>query len=228
MKAYIIETGHFSQAGNFIGYSSTGERIHIYKKQIFKEFPMVEVFHRHNGNYDKEWMTFPFYCLAEHLSFNSTEGQEFTRLTAEQISVSKFKLKLSLMDGCQEWSKRDADRSHSIEWCFNDLDKQYTKLKEECAKLALENEKLKDENDRLRDEVNASQWDYEHSKLERDGLKEENEKLKDYFKALQWENEHIQSERERLALIIMNASKVVASCDLGLSQDKINQLINNA
>jgi hypothetical protein len=135
MKAYIIQSGHFSQAGNFIGYSATGERVHIYKKHIMKEFPMVEVFNRHNGNYDKEWMTFPFYCLAEHLSFNSMEGQEFTRLTAEQISVSKFKLKLSLMNGVEEWSKKDADRAHSIEWCFNDLDKQYTKLKEENEQL---------------------------------------------------------------------------------------------
>ncbi len=210
MKAYIIETGHFSQAGNFIGYSSTGERIHIYKKQIFKEFPIVEVFHRHNGNYDKEWMTFPFYCLAKHLSFNSTEGQEFTRLTAEQISVSKFKLKLSLMDGCQEWSKRDADRSHSIEWCFNDLDKQYTKLKEEFAKLALENEKLKQE---IQSQQEISGWDEELNRVLV-------EKLENKCKAYENTIMNLQSDE-------MIAKHVIHKIDK-LTQDYINKLINNA
>jgi hypothetical protein len=208
MKAYIIQTGHFSQAGNFIGYSATGERVHIYKKHIFKEFPMVEVFNRHNGKYDKEWMTFPFYCLAEHLSFNSTEGQEFTRLTAEQISVSKFKLKLSLMNGVEEWSKRDADRAHSIEWCFNDLDKQYTKLKEENKKLQTIIDNLEEQKLLLRQqfEQEIGYEVYKYDELQTDYKNQFSE-----LQAMKWNYEYAQSERERLELLCKQHEDTIIS-----------------
>jgi hypothetical protein len=198
MKAYIIQNGHFSKAGNFIAFSTLGERIHIYKKQINRLFPDRQV-------------KFPFYCMADHLTFDNTDGTTFTRLTATEIHSSNHAIKAK------------AELQSTIEYYERQL--KYYRTELEDARRGLET---------YRELYNNKAEDYDALVAKVDhyggnaGLKEENEKLKDYFKALQWENEHIQSERERLALIIMNASKVVASCDLGLSQEKINQLINNA
>lgn len=163
MKAYIIESGHFSEAGNFIGYTSLGERVHIYRKQIFEGFPMVEIYNRHFGIYDKSWIKFPFYCLAQERSFTNARGSQFTRLTAEQISTNKFKLKLSLMDGCQEWSKQENVYDTVMERKIDHLLKVYDNLKSNYAKL-------KEDKDQLADQLLELHTTHQYTKAKCDRL----------------------------------------------------------
>jgi len=190
MKAYVIQSGHFSKAGNFIGISALGERVHIYRRQINELFRYGQV-------------KLPFYCMADHLTFDNTDGTTFNRLTAIQISDHEYEIRTALINS------RIVSLEMDLHFCKQDYDrlqKEYDALVAKVdhyggnAGLKEENEKLKDENERLKDEIHS----------------------------LQWDNNFIQSERERLALIIINMKESVASCSLGLSQEKINQLINNA
>ena len=220
MKAYIIEKGHFSQAGNFIAFSTKGERIHIYKKDILRLFTKAGIVYRCQGRYENELITFPFYCMAEHLTFNSPDGTTFTRLTASQISEHEYEIKTVL------FNSRIVSLEMDLHFCKQD----YDKLQEEYDALVAKVEHF-DANGELNEcRMVIDHLSYQVENLEEDNkkLKDENERLKDDFNALQWENEYIQSERERLALVLINLRETLMSCNLGLSQDKINQLINNA
>jgi hypothetical protein len=201
MKAYIIESGHFSEAGNFIGYTTLGERVHIYRKQIFEEFPMVEVFNRHIGKYDKGWMKFPFYCLAQNQTFTNTNG-EFIRLTAEMISTSKFKIKLSLIDGEECWFKRNDNTSRSIEWQFNNLDKRYTKLKEECEKLQTIVDNCEEQKFLLRQQHEQEMMlcDYAYDQLKENyaKLKEDKDEIADQLLELHRTHQYTKAKCDRL------------------------------
>jgi FtsZ-binding cell division protein ZapB len=210
MKAYIIQSGHFSQAGNFIGFSALGERVHIYKKQINRLFPNRQV-------------KFPFYCLAENKTFNSIYGTTFNRLTAEEISLEKYEIVFYS-------TLRDRSLEEIIDFKANNLQQEHDKLKAAHDKLQKEYDFLvaKVEHFDAEGEIGDYIRIADNLKDQVNELQQENERLKDDFNASQWDNEYIQSERERLALIIINARETLMSCDLGLSQDKINQLINNA
>jgi hypothetical protein len=220
MKAYIIQSGHFSKAGNFIGFSTMGERIHIYKKQIFEEFPMAEIVHRCLGVYENAQVKFPFYCVADVLTFNSPDGTTFDRRTAIAISKDKIELKY-----------------YSLERSYTELVIENNSLKQSLCDLDYKYDQLEKEHEALVAKVdhyggNAG------LKEENEGLKDEYERLKDDFNASQWENEYIQSERERLELLckehentIMNLqsddmiSKHVIHKINKLTQDYINKLI---
>ncbi len=210
MKPYIIEKGHFSEAGNFIAFSTVGERIHIYKRQINRLFPNRQV-------------KFPFYCLAENKTFNSTYGTTFNRLTAEEISLEKYEIVFYS-------TLRDRSLEEIIDFKANNLQQEHDELKAAHDKLQKEYDALvaKVEHFDAEGEIGDYVRIAENLKDQVEELQQENQRLADAANEAQWYYEHAQSERERLALIIMNAAKVVASCDLGLSQDKINQLINNA
>jgi Skp family chaperone for outer membrane proteins len=201
MKPYIIEKGHFSEAGNFIAFSTIGERIHIYKRQINKLFPDRQV-------------KFPFYCLAENKTFNSTYGTTFNRLTAEEIGLEKYEIVFYS-------TLRDRSLEEIIDFKANNLQQEHDELKAAHDKLQKE-------------------YDALVAKVERyDGsATRENEKLRDEIKSLQWNYEYAQSERERLELLckehentIMNlqsdemiAKHVIHKIDK-LTQDYINKLI---
>lgn len=166
MKAYIITTGHFSKAGNFIGYSTKGERIHIYKKQIFQEFPQVGIVYRCQGRYEKELIKFPFYCMAEHLTFDNPDGTTFTRLTANEISKSKLGIvehSISdwVADAKQAVSDRAAERisqelARAKKNYYNRLENKYDQLQTDYADLLCKTQGL--------------QWDYEYAQTERERL----------------------------------------------------------
>jgi hypothetical protein len=148
MKAYIIQSGHFSQAGNFMGFSAKGEKIHIYKKDIIRLFPQVGIVYRCLGRYEKELVKLPFYCLAEDQEFDYMDhngqrtGHKFTRLTAFVISDKKYEIKTAAVN--------NYDYTHPYSSYNND-------------DLREENEELIDENKRLR-------WDLEYSQSERERL----------------------------------------------------------
>ena len=228
MKAYIIETGHFSKAGNFIGFSTKGERVHIYKKQIFQEFPHVGIVYRCQGRYEKELIKFPFYCMADHLTFDNPDGTTFTRLTATEIHSSDHAIKAK------------AELDSTIEYYEREL-KHYTF---EAADRGRRRDSYREAYDKLAEEHDALVAKVDHYGGNA-GLKEENEKLKvDYAdllcktQGLQWDYEYAQSERERLELLckehentIMNLqsddmiSKHVIHKINKLTQDYINKLI---
>lgn len=225
MKAYIIESGHFSKAGNFIAYSTKGERIHIYKKQIFEEFPDVETIFHCTGQYDASLITFPFYCVAEEKTFDMIDfdgkktGGKFTRLTAVEISESTLGIVTYTMS---DWVAEVKDAIS---------DRAAERISEELARAKKNYRRLENRYDELmkeHDALVAKVEHYDHSATEEnDKLKAEIESLKEKLRDESWEAHYQQSERERLALIIINAREFLASCDLGLSLDKIDQLINN-
>lgn len=222
MKAYIIESGHFSKAGNFIAYSTKGERIHIYKKQILEQFPQVGIVYRCQGRYERELIKFPFYCMAEHLTFDNTDGTTFTRLTATEIHSSDHGIKAKAelqrtIDYYEEQLKyytfEASDRGRRLD----EYREAYEKLGEKYDELMKEHEALV-----------AKVEHYDHNDaVEINMLKDEIASLKEKLQVEYYENYYQQSERERLALIIINARDSFASCNLGLSQEKIDQLINN-
>jgi hypothetical protein len=219
MKAYVIQSGHFSKAGNFIGISALGEKVHIYKKDITRLFPEVGIVYRCLGRYEKELIKFPFYCMADHLTFDNTDGTTFTRLTATEIhsSVDAIKAKLKL-DSTIEYYEREL-KHYTFE--ASDRGRRLDTYREAYEKLAEEHDALV-------------------AKVERyDGsATRENEKLRDEIKSLQWNYDYAQSERERLELLckehentIMNLqsddmiSKHVIHKINKLTQDYINKLI---
>jgi hypothetical protein len=155
MKAYIIQSGHFSKAGNFMGFSAKGEKIHIYKEDIIRLFPQVGIVYRCLGRYEKELVKLPFYCLAEEKTFpymthdGQITGQTFTRLTAIEIRDSKYEIKVAAVN--------NYDYTHPYS-SYN--------------------------NDHLIDEKKKLKWDLEYSQSERERLellcKKHEETIKNY------------------------------------------------
>lgn len=180
MKAYIIQLGHFSQAGNFMGFSAKGEKIHIYKKDIIRLFPQVGIVYRCLGRYEKELVTLPFYCLAKEKEFDYMDhngqrtGQKFTRLTAFVISDKEYEIKTAAV---QDWAdSKIKDLLDDIHNLKIDNDTSYNKMAEKCNNLRDENEDLIDENKKLK-------WDLEYSQSERERLRLLCDELWQYRKA---------------------------------------------
>ncbi len=213
MKAYIIQSGHFSKAGNFIGFSTKGERVHIYKKDILRLFTKAGIVYRCQGTYENELITFPFYCMAEHLTFDNTDGTTFTRLTAIQISDHEYEIRTALVNS----------RIVSLEMDLHFCKQDYDRLQKEYDALVAKVEHFDAEGE-IGDYVRIA----ENLKDQVEELQQENQRLADAANEAQWYYEHAQSERERLALLLINTKETLMSCDLGLSEDKLNQLINNA
>jgi hypothetical protein len=198
MKAYIIQSGHFSQAGNFMGFSAKGEKIHIYKKHILELFPKVGIVYRCLERYEKELVTLPFYCLAEDDTFDylncngQKTGHKFTRLTAFVISDKEYQIKTAAV---QHWAdSKIKDLLDDIHNLKIDNETSYNKMAEQCNNLRDENEDLIDENKKLK-------WDLEYSQSERERLQLLCDELWQYRKA-------------------SDALKSMTS-------DQLNQLINN-
>lgn len=180
MKAYIIQSGHFSQAGNFMGFSAKGEKIHIYKKDIIRLFPQVGIVYRCLGRYEKELVTLPFYCLAEDETFDYLDcngqktGHKFTRLTAFVISDKEYEIKTAAV---QDWAdSKIKDLLDDIHNLKIDNETSYNKMAEQCNNLRDENEDLIDENKKLK-------WDLEYSQSERERLQLLCDELEKYRKA---------------------------------------------
>lgn len=180
MKAYIIQSGHFSQAGNFMGFSAKGEKIHIYKKDIIRLFPQVGIVYRCLGRYEKELVKLPFYCLAKEKEFDYMDhdgqrtGQKFTRLTAFVISDKDYEIKTAAV---QDWAdSKIKDLLDDIHNLKIDNDTSYNKMAEQCNNLRDENEDLIDENKKLK-------WDLEYSQSERERLRLLCDELEKYRKA---------------------------------------------
>lgn len=159
--------------------------------------------------------------MADHLTFDSTHGTTFTRLTATEVHSSDDAIKAKL------------ELNSTIEYYERELKHYRTELADTRRRL----ETYRESYDDLAKEHDALVAKVEHFNVEGEigdyirianNLKEENEELKDEIHSLQWDNNFIQSERERLALLLINTTETLMSCDLGLSQEKINQLINNA
>ena len=224
MKAYIIESGHFSKAGNFVAYSTKGERIHIYKKQIFEEFPMAEIVHRCLGVYENAQVKFPFYCLADVQTFNNTDGTTFDRLTAIKISKDENTIKYYSLETkyTQLMMEHERDKTYYEEqlkyYTFeaSDRGRRHDEYREAYEKLGEEHDALKEENKRLQTIIDnfeeqkfllRQQFDqeiayYDYSaKEENDRLRAENIDLEDKLKEMTWNYEYAQSERERLELL---------------------------
>jgi hypothetical protein len=187
MKAYIIQSGHFSQAGNFMGFSAKGEKIHIYKKDIIRLFPQVGIVYRCLGRYEKELVKLPFYCLAEEKTFpymthdGQITGQTFTRLTAIEIRDSKYEIKVAAVNNYDYThpysSYNNDDLLDEIHNLKIDHEVSYNKMAERCNDLREENKDLIDENKKLK-------WDLEYSQSERERLellcKKHEETIKNY------------------------------------------------
>jgi len=187
MKAYIIQSGHFSKAGNFMGFSAKGEKIHIYKKDIIRLFPQVGIVYRCLGRYEKELVKLPFYCLAEEKTFpymthdGQITGQTFTRLTAIEIRDSKYEIKVAAVNNYDYThpysSYNNDDLLDEIHNLKIDHEVSYNKMAERCNDLREENKDLIDENKKLK-------WDLEYSQSERERLellcKKHEETIKNY------------------------------------------------
>lgn len=237
MTTYIIQTGHFSQAGNFIGYSTKGEKVHIYRKQIFQEFPDVEAIFNCTGQYDTNLMTFPFYCVADHREFDHIDlcgnrtGEKFTRLTAVEISESTLGIvKHAMNDWVLDQMKQLNSTIEKLENDKLDLINDYNELlyQRDPERDTEEIDRLKKENEDLKAQIELGGWDDQLNRVEVEKLNDEIASLKEQLQIECYESYYQQSERERLALIIINARDSFASCNLGLSQEKMDQLINNA
>lgn len=171
MKAYIIESGHFSKAGNFVAYSTKGERIHIYKKQIFEEFPMAEIVHRCLGVYENAQVKFPFYCLADVQTFNNTDGTTFDRLTAIKISKDENTIKYYSLETkyTQLMMEHERDKTYYEEqlkyYTFeaSDRGRRYDEYREAY-------ERLEEKYDQLEKEKLEMTWNYEYAQSERERL----------------------------------------------------------
>ena len=182
MKAYIIQSGHFSQAGNFMGFSAKGEKIHIYKKDIIRLFPQVGIIYRCLGRYEKELVKLPFYCLAEdqefdymHHNIKKLENAKFTRLTAIEIRDKDYEIKTAAVHNWADSKIKDLlDDIHNLKI---DHEVSYNKMAEMCNDLRKENEDLIDYNKKLK-------WDLENAESERERLellcKEHEETIKNY------------------------------------------------
>jgi hypothetical protein len=79
----VINNGQFSASGNFSGYTATGVRIHIYKRQMEAQ------------NWEEnEDVKFPFYCLAVEKEITpfaadgKTPLEKTTRLTATAVFLT--------------------------------------------------------------------------------------------------------------------------------------------
>jgi hypothetical protein len=223
MKAYIIQSGHFSQAGNFMGFSAKGEKIHIYKKDIIRLFPQVGIVYRCLGRYEKELVKLPFYCLAEDQEFDYMDhngqrtGHKFTRLTAFVISDKKYEIKTAAVNNYDYThpysSYNNDDLTSTIEVKDRDLlhyrteletvRRKYDALDEAFDKLAEENDVLIDENKKLK-------WDLEYSQSER-------ERLELLCKELET-NKFTESHKTQIK---------IAQSAIGLTKQVLDKLINN-
>jgi chromosome segregation ATPase len=240
MKAYIIESGHFSKAGNFVAYSTKGERIHIYKKQIFEEFPMAEIVHRCLGIYENAQVKFPFYCLAGVQIFNSTEGTTFDRLTAIKISKDESTIKYYSLETkyTQLMMEHERDKTYYEEqlkyYTFeaSDRGRRHDEYREAYERLGEKYDELDIENNSLK----QSLCDLD-SKC--DALKAENIDLEDKLKEMTWNYEYAQSERERLELLckeletnkFTESQKMklkIARTSAKLAQEVLDKLIETA
>ena len=223
MKAYIIQSGHFSQAGNFMGFSAKGEKIHIYKKHILELFPKVGIVYRCLGRYEKELVTLPFYCLAEDETYDYMDcngqktGHKFTRLTAFVISDKKYEIKTAAVnnyDYTHPYSSynnevKDRDLLHyrteleTVRRKYDALDKAFNKLAEENDDLSAKNQTLK--------------WDLEYSQSERERLEllcKEHE-----YTIMELEtNKFTESQKTQLK---------IAQSAIGLTKQVLDKLIDN-
>jgi hypothetical protein len=215
MKAYIIQNGHFSKRGNFIAFSTKGERIHIYRKDIIKLFPQVGIVYRCSGQYELELVKFPFYCIADHLTFDNTDGTTFTRLTGIEIHSSDYAIKAkaelqSTIDYYEEQLKyytfEAADRGRRLD----SYREAYDKLAEEhdalVAKVDHYDANYKEQEFLIRQQV-EQEIGYEQYMY--DQLAQENDKLKDDFNAMKWNYEYAQTERERLELLCKQQENLI-------------------
>ena len=239
MKAYIIQSGHFSQAGNFMGFSAKGEKIHIYKKHILELFPKVKIVYQCLGRYEKELVTLPFYCLAEDETFDYLDcngqktGHKFTRLTAFVISDKEYQIKTAAVnnyDYTHPYSSynnestirvKDRDLLHyrteleTVRRKYDALDKAFNKLAEE--------------NDALSRTIKSRDLDLEACNNIIINLRRDATKQLDDNKTLKWDLEYSQSERERLQLLCDELEKYRKAFDAitSLTSHQLNQLINN-
>lgn len=208
MKAYIIQSGHFSQAGNFMGFSAKGEKIHIYKKHILELFPKVGIVYRCLGRYEKELVTLPFYCLAEDETFDYMDcngqktGHKFTRLTAFVISDKKYEIKTAAVNN---WAD--------------------TKIKDLTSTIEVKDRDLL----HYRTELETVRRKYDALDKAFNKLAEENDDLSAKNQTLKWDLEYSQSERERLQLLCDELEKYRKAFDAltSLTSHQLNQLINN-
>lgn len=171
MKAYIIQSGHFSKAGNFIGFSTKGERVHIYKKQIFDEFPDVEIIYNCVGQYDPTLITFPFYCLADAKTFDHINidgiktGEKFTRLTAVEISESTLGI---VEHAITDWV---ADLEHAVSDQATDrISKELERAKKNYRRLENKYDELHKVCEDHERTMQAMQWNYDYAQTERERL----------------------------------------------------------
>jgi hypothetical protein len=232
MNAYIIQSGHFSKAGNFMGISVKGERIHIYKKDIIRLFPQVGIVYRCLGQYEKELVKLPFYCLAEEKTFDQIDfdgnktGEKFTRLTAIEIREHEYEIKTVLVNS----------RIVSLEMDLHCCKQDYDKLQEEYDALVA---KVEDYNANA--ELNECRMVIDHLTNQIEDLEEENDKLTRELQTANWNYEYAQSERERLELLCKEheytiiellkdndeLEKYKKTFETVLTSYHINQLINN-
>jgi len=241
MKAYIIQSGHFSQAGNFMGFSAKGEKIHIYKKDIIRLFPQVGIVYRCLGRYEKELVKLPFYCLAEDQEFDYMDhngkrtGHKFTRLTAFVISDKKYEIKTAAVnnyDYTHPYSSYNND--HLLDHIHNlkiDHEVSYNKMAEMCNDL-------REENDALSRTIKSRDLDLEACNNIIINLRRDATKQTDENKTLKWDLEYAQSERERLELLCkeLETNKFteshktqikIAQSAIGLTKQVLDKLINN-
>ena len=242
MKAYIIQSGHFSQAGNFMGFSAKGEKIHIYNKDIIRLFPQVGIVYRCLGRYEKELVKLPFYCLAEDQEFDYMDhngkrtGHKFTRLTAFVISDKKYEIKTAAVNNYDYThpysSYNNDDLTSIIEVKDRDLLHYRTELETVRRKYdALDEafDKLAEENDALSRTIKSRDLDLEACNNIIINLRRDATKQTDENKRLRWDLEYSQSERERLRLLCDELWQYRKAFDAlkSLTSYQLDQLINN-
>jgi len=84
MRKLLVSNGNWTDNGNFSGYTASGERVHIYTRQL-------EALGLKKG----EKVPLPLYCTAQEREFEGVDdagqpnGEKFTRLTAGAVFQQK-------------------------------------------------------------------------------------------------------------------------------------------
>jgi hypothetical protein len=105
MKNYTIGSGKFTGKMNFSGYTSLGERVHIFGLQM-----------NAMGITKDEEVTFPFYCIATVKTINEVDAlMQPTGVTHERLTaLSCFKTRAEITQAHLDATLLDAEIVQAI------------------------------------------------------------------------------------------------------------------
>lgn len=105
MKNLAIRSGAFTEAGNFTGYTTLGERVHIYGRQLgaigFKSNADVK---------------FPFFVISEEKEYSvmDADGNPTDKTFKRNTALSAFATKESMIEAHSEAAMLDVEVSKAV------------------------------------------------------------------------------------------------------------------